>query len=102
MCTSFLLLQRDNNFEETYIKLLNDFIPTHADESIDKMRKFFNLYLSHKYAIDYLAELDANELVAKNWAFITKANNVHKQLVKLQDVLNYNVINIAHLVRQIL
>ena len=66
------------------------------------MRRYFNAYLSHKYVIDYLAELGADKLVAKRWASYSKASNVHEQLVKLQDVLNYNVINIAHLVRQIL
>lgn len=77
-------------------------VPRHPNVSIDTIRRFFNAYLSHKYVIDYLAELGADKLVAKYWVSSTKARNVHEQLVKLQDVLNYNVINIAHLVRQIL
>ena len=88
----------DNNFEETYVSLVT--VPKHADVSVDTIRRFFNAYLSHKYVIDYLVELGTTELVERDWAYQSKARNVHEQLVKLQDILNYNVKNLAHLVRQ--
>ena len=88
-----------DDFEETYISLVT--IPKHTNVSVDTIRGFFNAYLSHKYAIDYLVELGADEFVYRDWYF-TKATLVHEELVKLQDVLNYNVKNLAHLVRQLL
>ena len=74
-------------------------IPEHTNVSVDTIRGFFNAYLSHKYVIDYLVDLNATTLADKYWAYSSKALDLHKQLKKLQSVLNFNVKNLAQLVR---
>ena len=77
-------------------------ISSHTDPSINTIRRFFNAYLLHKYAVEYLIKLGPNVLVRWDWVHSSKASEVHKQLEKLQDVLNFNVKNLAQLVRQAL
>lgn len=76
--------------------------PKLTDISIDTIRGFFNAYLSHKFFIDYLVNLNVTGLLIEHWVNQPKATVAYKNLVKLQDVLNFNVKKLAQLVRQII
>ena len=86
-----------NDCEDEYNSLVT--IPKHTDVSVETIRGFLNAYLSHKYVIDYLVKLNANGTEGKNWVHFSKALSLHEQLVKLQEVLNFNVKKLAELVR---
>jgi len=74
-------------------------IPTHTDVSIDTIRGYFNAYLSHKFLIDHLVNMKAVGLVNMEWVDQSKAPYLHDKLIQLQNALNFNVKNLAQLVR---
>ena len=82
---------------------MSDYIPKHTDVSIETIRGFFNAFLLHKHFIDYLVSQTDTELVyKKTWVYLTRKTDLRKSLENLQDVLNFNVKNLAQLVRQTL
>ena len=92
----FFKLQMDD-CDDIYNSLVT--IPKHTNVSVETIRGFLNAFLSHKYIIDYLVKLNANGIVGKDWVYFSKALSLHGHLVKLQEVLNFNVKKLAQLVR---
>ena len=75
-------------------------VPTTDDVSLDTFRNFFKAYISHKQFVNYMINLNATNLVDKNWVIQTKANETYKKLLQLQDTLDFNVKKLFLLVRQ--
>lgn len=79
-------------------------IPEKTGASVETIRGFFRAYLSHKYYVDHLINLNASKLIERNWLYQEKVvnHNVYEKLLQLQNVLNFHVQNLFLLVRIIL
>ena len=85
--------------KSTYNSLVS--IPNTNDTSLDTIRGLFKAYFVHKQFVDYMIELNATELVEKNWINQRGANHTFKKLLRFQDSLNFNTKSLFLLVRML-
>ena len=75
---------------ETYDSFVSIPKSTNAS-SIDTIRGFFNAYLLHKHFIDYVVNLNINELVSKHWIYQANSHKLYGMILLLQSALNFNI-----------